>query len=479
MGKGLKIGKPFKVKELLNRQNSLIVSGDQDTVLQSISTDTRTLEKGDFFLPIEGPSFDGHDFIADAIRLGCSGFSYSKFRSNKYDEAVKNIDKDLLGSLLVIRTGKTIDFLIDLASSYIGRFNTKNIGITGSVGKTTTKGFLVSILSDRNIKYTPKNYNTEIGVSLSALKIEQDTEFFIAELAMRGKEQIKTLSKMIGLDIGLITAIGPSHLEFFKDEKEIAMAKAEIACGFNKNAILFLNDGDKHSNFISEKVEYCTESFGSKKESYINFSDISTDDLGRYSFMINSMTRPLLHIDLKFPGLHNVYNACAAAAAAYALGVEEGSIKNGLENARIEGNRMNIERSGNMIILDDCYNANPLSVKEAINTLSLIKDKNPGRRAVAILADMLELGPSENELHFQVGQYLVKKGIDIAILFGRLSKNTCRGFKDKNTVKNNCHYFKDKGSLLSDLKDLVRDDDIILIKGSRSNRMETLLEILR
>lgn len=472
------LGQKTEICKLIDPLVSKILSGSPDMPIRAVSTDTRTLKKGDFFIPLEGPNFDGHDFIPEAIKRGCSGFAYDGSKEKKAEGILSISGGKTLKELLVINTGPTIGFLMEMAARYMRLFKTINIGITGSVGKTTTKCMLANILREKRLVYTPKNYNTEIGVSLCMLGIRQDTEFFLAELAMRGKDQIRQLAGMIGLDSGLITSVGPSHLIFFNDEKEIAIAKAEIASGLDANGNLFLRDDDRYSQLIEGIVPNNIKRFGKDKKSFVYFSEPKPDRLGRYSFALNSLEGKITEVSLPIPGMHNVYNACAAAAVAYHYGISKDDIRSGLEGAEIEGSRMCVIQQGKKIIVDDCYNANPMSVKEAINTLSAIRDENKGMRTVAILGDMLELGVSEEALHYDIGQYLRQKGIDALIAFGRLSKNTCKGYKDAKDDKG-CHYFKDKNSLSKRLDDLVREGDIVLVKGSRSNKMETIIEQLR
>ncbi|HAJ94973.1 MAG TPA: hypothetical protein DCP02_01950, partial [Actinobacteria bacterium] len=185
--------------------------------------------------------------------------------------------------------------------------------------------------------------------------------------------------------------------------------------------------------------------------------------------------KKIIRIKMSLPGYHNLYNGCLAAAICHHLGTGSGIIKQGIENAKMEEHRMNLIRCRRVTILDDCYNASPVSVKSAIDALLLISGKN-NRRPVAILADMLELGRAAPDLHYEMGAYCAKKNIDVLITSGKLAKNICRGFEDEMKAGNGiCFHFDDRYDLESGLKDIIKPEDIILVKGSRANKMEDII----
>ncbi|MCL5070897.1 MAG: UDP-N-acetylmuramoyl-tripeptide--D-alanyl-D-alanine ligase [Actinobacteria bacterium] len=474
----MKLGSKIKLKEILDWTNSTVYGCKNNSLqnfkLASISTDTRTIEEEDFFIPVAGENYNGHDFIGDALNKGASGFIFESRFHDMVSCWKSKTKSDIWNNMLVLETENNLNFLQDISYHYIRKFNPIVIGITGSVGKTTTKDFVAGVLSRVfNTKFTPKNFNTEIGISKSVLEIDKKTQFFIAELGMRANGQIGKLSKVINLDIGAITAIGPSHLEFFKNIEEIALAKSEMAEFIAiKKGVLFLNNDDDWTDFIEKRAKCKVLKFGRNNNLDFNFLEKDMDEYGKFSFDFYKNKKKLTEINLHVSGYHNLYNACCAAAICNFLKLEPEVIREGIESTVLENKRMEVIIKGDKIIINDCYNASPLSMKKAIDTLKLVASKNKGR-SVVILADMLELGDESERLHFEIGQYLKERDIDVVIAAGRLSEKICLGF-----LPGKSHYFTDKGNLGGKLKSFLKAGDVILIKGSRTNRLESLLDFI-
>jgi UDP-N-acetylmuramoyl-tripeptide--D-alanyl-D-alanine ligase len=475
----MKLGSKIKINEILGWTSSTVY-GRKDNKdfrsfgLTSISTDTRTIENGDFFIPVVGENYNGHDFISDALKHGASGFIFESRFNDMFAGWRDKTKPEIWSNIIVLETENNLSFLQDISYHYIRRFNPITIGITGSVGKTTTKDFVVSILSRVfDTKFTPKNFNTEIGISKSILEIDENTQFFVAELGTRANGQIGKLANGINMDIGAITAVGPSHLEFFKSLEEIAMAKSEMAEFITlKKGVLFLNNDDDWTDFIEKKIKCKVLKFGHNNNLDFNFIEKGMDEYGKFSFDFYKNKKKLAEINLPVSGYHNLYNACCAAAICSFLKLEPVVIREGIESAVLENKRMEVGRKGDKIIINDCYNASPLSMKKAIDTLKLVASKNKGR-SVVILADMLELGDESEQLHFEIGQYLKEKNIDLVVVIGKLSEKICCGFLPKKS-----YYFNDKESLSGKLQSFLKAGDIILIKGSRANKLESLLDFI-
>jgi len=479
------MGEKIKIEEILAWTKSKLISGRPDQYIKSVSTDSRTIKEGEFFLPLIGENYDGHDFIYSALKEGASGFIYESIHKNKLKFWKSSIKPDISDKLIVFQSENNLEFLEKISYEYIRKFNPIVIGITGSVGKTTTKDLLVNILSKvYDTKYTPKNFNTEIGVSKAILEIDRNTDIFVAEFGMRGKGQIKLLSNMCDVDIGIITAVGKSHLEFFKDLEEVATAKMEIGRILeSKNGVLFLNSDDDCSDFIKENVNCRIIEFGRDNSIDYNFIEKGADDLGRFTFNMYHKGEKVIEIYLSIPGYHNIYNACSAAAVSLYLNMEAKVIKEGVENTPAGAGRMELIKREDKIIINDCYNANPLSVRKAVDTLSLVSIKN-GSRSVAILGDMLELGEESSRFHHEVGEYLAEKGINVLIASGKLSRHIYQGCKDYTSINNFgkskclCLYFKNKEQLGGKLKSILKPGDLILVKGSRANKMESIIDLI-
>ncbi len=482
MGKLKAMKEKLKIKDLLSWTKCRLISGNPEKYICSISTDSRTIKNGDFFVPIIGENYNGHDFIESALKKNACGFVFESKHSEKLKLWEKIIKTKNIDDLIILKSQNNLTFLNNIAYNYIRKFNPTVIGITGSAGKTTAKNLLVNILSKkRKIEFTPGNYNTEIGVSKSILEIDSNTDIFIAELGMRGKGQIKLLSDICNLNIGAITAIGQSHLAFFRDLKEIAIAKAEIAeVLYRNNGVLFLNNDDQYSNFIEKKVSCKTIRFGRNNNITFNFIEKNIDDMGRFMFDLFKGSKKITNIKLNVPGYHNLYNACCAAAIALYLDIDSKTIKEGIEEAIIESSRMEIIKRKGKIIIDDCYNASPLSVKRAVDTLVLISKKR-NMRSVAIIGDMLELGSNSSDLHREIGGYLSEKKVDVLIAVGSLAGEICKGFKNNinlNNSKIRYYCFSDKEELSGKIGSLLKDRDLILIKGSRADRMEDIINLV-
>jgi len=477
----MKIKEKIKIDIVVSGTGAAMIRGGTGDYIESISTDTRTLSVGDFFIPIEGENFDGHDFIEDAVRAGAVGFVYSRKHKGKIQKILGKYENKKNFTGLVLEAEDVLVFYQELARCSMIRFEPVVIAITGSVGKTTARDIIVSILSqDFDVVHTPKNHNTEIGVAAAMLNIGKNTDFFIAELGMRGKNQIGPLADICNVSIGAITAIGNSHLEFFAGQKEIAMAKAEIAGIIYKNGgKLFLNADDRMTPYIKDNIRADIIEFGRNNGLDYNFMDLAPDEWGRFGFDFFKNDHKKTSVRLNLPGYHNIYNGCLAAGICDYLGVGPGKIKSGIESAAIEKYRMEIIDSGDITLINDCYNASPLSMRKAIDTLGLIGEKND-RRCVAILGDMLELGDRSEELHFDIGKYLIKKDIDVLIALGKLAKNIYRGFKDNRTDTDGqqCYYFPEREGFRTSLKNLIKPRDIVLIKGSRANKMEEIISYI-
>ncbi len=461
---------------------SLIRSGEDRSCIESISTDTRTIRRGDFFIPIKGENFNGHDFIEEALRRGAGGFVYEKERRSEYLKLLESISINNKAGYIILETDDTMDFVKMLASNYLMQFNASIIGITGSVGKTTTKNMVAAVLSKKfKTVSTPGNFNTEIGISESIFNVGPETEYFVAELGMRGKNQIGPLAEMINVEIAAITAVGDSHMKFFKNQREIAEAKAEIARPLRRNGgKLFLNADDRMAAYIKEITGVETIEFGADNFIDYNFIDTGIDNRGRFSFDLFKKEKKICSIKSGVPGYHNLYNECLAAAICHYIGMDVCMIKEGIENAKIEEHRMQIVDCGNFTIIDDCYNSSPVSVKSAIDTLLQISISSNGR-PVVILGDMLELGKSAAELHYKVGKYCAERGIETLIAVGKLAKNFVRGFEDFENKKigGKYFYFNKKNDLYRHNSSLVKPGDIILVKGSRADRMEDVISFFK
>ncbi len=381
-----------------------------------ISIDSRTVKPGELFIPIKGPNFDGHDFIEEARKKGA----------------------------LVLNVKDGNKALQKLAKEQRTKFKIPIIGVTGSVGKTTTKDMLASILAQEKLTLkNEENYNNEIGVPLTLLKLNKKHKYAVIEMAMQGLGEIELLANIVRPNIAIITNIGEAHLEFLKNKKNVAKAKAEIFKYQTKKDFAIINADDEFFGNLSKAAK--------QKSKVVTFGIIKKADI---------TPKDLKGIKLPLPGQHNIYNALAAIAAAKLLGIKKKSIKKGLETFKASSKRMDIFDHPNGIrIINDTYNANPQSMEAALKVLSIHQ-----ARKVAVLGDMFELGKKSIPAHKRIGKLARKLGVDEFITVGKLSKN----------MKAN-HHFKNNQAAIIGLKKLILKGDAILIKGSRGMKMEEIV----
>ncbi len=425
-----------------------------------VSTDSRRINPGNIFIAIKGERFNGHDFLGAAIQLGAAAL-------------IVMDDGPVFEGVTIIRVRDTLKALGDIARFHRSRFNTPLLAITGSNGKTTTKDLVASIIArELKIVKTEANYNNEIGLPLTLLKINSQTEAVVVEMGMRGLGQIKNLAGIAQPTIGLVTNVGLTHLELLHSQENIAKAKSELIEALPHNGLAILNGDDA----LVRKMGNCTRArkvFYGIDGSNLDYRAVMiemTDFGSRFKAVFENGS---LDIALPVPGRHNILNAIAAVAAAIELGISEVSIQKGLAEPDLSGKRLNIIEKNGYRIIDDTYNASPSSVKAAIEVLH---SSQSGERKIAVLADMLELGPSAAQIHYEIGSYAALKEIDHLFAFGVLAEKYVEGMND--FVKDHGEFFSDKQALIEKLKAYIRPGDFILVKGSRGMKMEEVVYAL-
>ncbi|MCJ7656260.1 MAG: UDP-N-acetylmuramoyl-tripeptide--D-alanyl-D-alanine ligase [Candidatus Atribacteria bacterium] len=461
-----------EIRELIKAVSGKIIQGDRDFLINRISIDSRTLIPGDLFFAIIGPNFDGHDFIFEAFNKGAVGVVVCKDASTLFQN--EQIDKNKI----VIEVKNTLSALQDWSKYYKHKFKTFNICVTGSNGKTTTKEIIAYILSQEfPLLKTSGNYNNEIGIPLTLLQLNKSHKLLVAEMGMRGLGEIRTLTNFISPDLAVITNIGEAHIGLLGSKNNIFKAKLELLQSLDKDGIAILNRDDpyflKMLEIVKDKKVY---TFGIENKSDIMACNIRmVNDKGmRFVLEVqNGKSR-----DIYFPllGRHNVYNALAASAAAFALGTELDLIKRGLSSFKPLDLHMQLSNFNQGIkILNDSYNASPLSVKSALETLAEAAQNN---RKIAILGDMLELGEKADFYHREIGKEAVKLSINILITIGQGGKIIAQSSKEEGMAKERVFSFEknEKINLAKKLLSLTKPGDFILLKGSREMKMEEILE---
>jgi UDP-N-acetylmuramoyl-tripeptide--D-alanyl-D-alanine ligase len=462
----------LSVKEILKCSQGSLLKGDEKYFINSISTDTRSLKKDDLFIALKGKNFNGHDFIRNAEELGAKGIVVS--------EDIKNV-KDLKFEI-IIKVNDTLQSLKSIARYYLSKFkNLKIVGVTGSNGKTTTKDIIAHILGKENKVLKAKgSFNNSIGIPLTVFELNSSHNVLVLEYGTNFIGEIKELVEIASPDISVITNIGRTHLEFFKNERNVLREKMDLINGMKEDKTVIINIDDKYLVTILNSIKgKKILTYGIKNNADINAVDIY--DLGErgFKFILRILDK---NVEVNFPllGMHNIYNALAGVSVGFTLGVDINVIKEALEDFKIDSpHRLEKFKIEDILIIDDSYNANPESVREAIRVLSDIS----GKRKIIVLGDMLELGDKEVEFHKEVGVLVKNYNIDILITLGELSENINLGALESGMSDKNMYHFDNKEGIVNLLKNLLKKGDAVLIKGSRKMKMEEIVlklkEILR
>ncbi len=437
----------MSVGEILKACEGRLVSGNPETKLAGLSTDTRTIKEGDMFLAIVGKKYDGHSFIMEAFKKKAAGAIISC--------SVKKIPKDR--ELICVRD--TLRALQRIAGHYRDKFTLPVIAVTGSNGKTTTKEMLASILSQKfETLRSQASFNNEVGVPLSLLQISSQHEVCILEIGMNKRGEIRHLAGIAKPDIGVITNIGSAHIANFGTLRQIAMAKAELLGKVSGTCVL--NADDKHYQVLRRRCSGKVLTFGLRKE-----ADFRADSIVLSASALSFRLNGKFEVRLPVTGQHNVYNALASIAASSSFDIAAGNICRGLKSLHLPPWRGEIRKCGTTEIINDTYNANPDSMRAAISLLAI----REGRK-ILVIADMLELGEEAEKCHEDLGRFIAQSGIDALFSCGDLARISAQaavkeGMKEVFPSRTKHELVK---KLLSELKPY----DIILIKGSRAMGME-------
>ncbi len=445
--------KTLTLKEIENAVNGTVTV---DTSFTGVYTDSRKPVKGGLFIALEGERFDGHDFIENALADGAAAVMCRK----KTDT-----------HLPVIYVEDTKKALLALAAYYRGLFDIPVAGLTGSVGKTTTKEMTALVLSSEfeTVK-TQGNLNNDIGMPMTLFNLEESTQAAVIEMGMNHKGEISTLTKVSRPDIAIITNIGVSHIENLGSRENILSAKLEILEGMKKGSPLIVN-GDNDLLSAVTLDDYDIVFFGiDNADCHVRAVDIEMYDDRTVCNILYEGKKYICHIPVA--GIHNVYDALAAFAAGVKLGIAPEKASEAIAAYVPAGMRQKTVVKNGITFIEDCYNASPDSVKAGLNTLSAMSAK----RKIAVLGDMLELGDYSETAHRETGRYAAEKGIDILFAYGEASA-CIYDEANKNGIKEVYHYTDEK-SLADVLSECIREKDAVLFKASRGMKLENIIHII-
>lgn len=451
----------FTVKDILKPIKGRLLSGKENDVLTGVSTDTRRLKSGELFVAIKGERFDGHNFVLDAVSKRAGGVLVQDGCITNSNFKTPNI------TFICVRD--SIKALGDIAHFHRSRFNIPIIAITGSNGKTTAKEMIAAIL---NKKFnTLKNFGTEnnqIGVPLTLMRLGLNHKVAVLEMGTNRLGEIGRLSEIARPTRAVITNIGPSHLEYLKDTDTVLKAKCEVMEYLDKDARLVLNADDNLLKTL--KTDLKVVRFGLNKG-----CDFYPDKLNVEPDGINFRLNGKHEINLNVVGRHNVYNALAAIAASWDFKVPIDEIRDALKEFRVPNMRMEVKRIGDIKIINDSYNSNPLSMKQAIEALRDITTKG---RKILVAGDMLELGNLSGRFHHLVGRQAAESGIDLIVAVGKLAEHVAKGAQEGGMNRKRIKMCNLTKEACCAVPDLVKEGDTILVKGSRAMKMEQIVEEL-
>ena len=496
------------VKEILKTTGGKIVSGDIKASFTRISTDTRTVKKGDLFIALKGKKFDAHDFLGKAVAGGATGLLIN--RSSKLSTHLEGgrdlAQSDRLGGKaqsskvkgnnqqpatsnqqpVVIRVKDTLRAMQDIAHFCRMRRRIPVICVTGSNGKTTTKEIIWSILGAkfgrRRVLKNRGNFNNEFGVPLTLFGLGRRHKAAVLELGTNAYGEIRRLVEIARPTAGVVTNIGLSHIEGLKSMGGVAREKFSLIKGLQAGGTAVLNADDAMTRrwirsgnkppsvrLVFYGICDCVRNHTFDKRGSVYASDIKISGC-KSSFRLRLGSKTL-EIKLPLPGLFNVYNALAGAAAGSSLGIRAELIKKGIESAESLPMRMEVKRRGGITMINDAYNANPSSVRQAVSFLGEL----PGKRKIFVLGDMLELGRLAIPAHKKISDDIKRAGVDMLFTLGKLARVTAGKFALKG---GRARAFTDKTELIKELKREVRRGDTLLAKGSRKAKMEEVLDAL-
>lgn len=447
------------IGDIVKATGGKLSGGKEEIYVEGVCTDTRNIQKGDFYVALKGPYFDGHDFVLEAKKKGAVGaliLKSSNAASNSFSE---------------VFVEDTLKALGDLAHFWRTKFSIPVIAVTGSSGKTTTKDFIAECLKQKGpVLKTEGNLNNLIGLPLSVLRLHENHRYCVLELGMNTIGEIDRLTEICAPTIGLITNVGRAHLEGLGDMEGVAKAKGELFLHLSAESAAVINLDDSFVSKMPTEAKKLT--FGFNESADICCVKV----VYRENEMEIVLRDPKQEASFSLPivGAHHVMNWLACYAVCYLLGVTakeaQESIKN-LQLTQMRGEALSLKE--NIIVINDAYNANPDSMKVAFESFNL---RFPEKRKIAILGEMLELGEHASDLHLQVGKEAASQGINILLSFGDHAVDVLKGFlaKDREGFA-----FREMDDLKIKLKEIVKENDVILVKGSRGMKMEQVVDFLK
>ena len=458
---------PLTVEEIASAVGCACEDKDKDTVITHVTSDSRLVEQGDLFLALRGERSDGNAYLPHAFASGAGAAICERPCED--------------GRCLTVPDA--VLALGALAEYYATKIPHRTVAVTGSIGKTTTKEFLRSVLSEKfRVHATSGNHNHEIGLPYTVLSMEKDTEILILEMGMTGLGEIEYLSKIAKPDVGIVTTIGTSHLERLGTRENICRAKMEITAGMKKGSLLLLQ-GDEPLLKAQMNHPLAPKSCSYTEGDYA-LSNLTTDE-SETRFSAHLLHKVLTDCSIPMAGKHAAMAALFALATGEHFGLTEDEMKRGLLAYRTDALRQSksahtVKRDGeelHLTVIRDCYNAAPESMRAALDVLKMTAQKQGGR-AVAFLGDMKELGDNTEKLHFAVGEYAAKNDVSLLLTYGSIADNIAKGALACGMKRESVISIGDSETAAQALLAAVKENDTVLFKASRAMQAECVADRL-
>lgn len=451
----------FRVEEIVRVTGGRLLRGEPGGLVSGVSVDSRQVLPGDLFVALRGRRVDAHDFVPAALEAGA---------------AAALVERDVPGTDgVLIAVEDAVAALGRLAAFHRDRFAVRVVGVTGSVGKTTTKDLIAAVLSTRfRVLASAANLNTEIGLPLTLFRLRPEHQVAVLEMAMRGPGQIRYLCGLARPDVGVLTVIGESHIELLGSVENIARAKGELLEELPADGFAVLNAADPWQRRLAAATPAGVVWYGLAGAAAVRASDVRVLGAGRTAFRL-VLPDGEADVELPLAGRHHVLDALAAAAVGHVFGLDAAAVAAGLAGARPTGGRAEIVGADGLTIIDDTYNASPTSMRAA---LAMLAETAPGRK-VAVLGDMGELGNHAEEGHRAVGREAAAQGVDLLVTVGEKSRWIAAAAVEAGLPTDRTVHFPDVTAAAAALRGLLTRGDTVLVKASRSMRMEEITAVLR
>ncbi len=447
-----------------------LLAGAETTMVNGLAVDSRAVTPGAAFVAFGGEHADGHEYLGAAIEAGARALVVTR-DDDAFRELVATSRRQDVALVLV---DDALAAVQALAMHHRERLICPVIAITGSTGKTTTKDFVRSVLGTRlKVVATEGNRNNELGVPLTIMEANAETEVLVIEMAMRGPGQIAGLCDIARPTAGLVTNVGVSHVEVLGSEEAIASAKGELVRTVPERGRVFLNGDDGWSTVLAEMAEAAVTRYGVGEACDVRGDEISVDESGNATFTVIA-EQGTASVHLNVPGRHNVYNAVAAASIGLYLELSLEDVIAGLEASSFTKMRMETFASASgVLVINDAYNANPTSMKAALQTLAEIRSE--GKR-VAVLGDMAELGSLSELAHFRMGEYVAELGLHALVTVGDRARRIAEGAAAAGMPADAIRPCATADEASEVLDDLLGEGDVVLVKASRVMGLERVVD---